>query len=293
MNIENKESFCRLCPRDCQSPRTREHPGFCGSDEGFSDLRVTSLMPHYGEERPLSGHRGSGTIFFTGCSLRCCFCQNYDISHEHRGVRLSQEQLADKMEALLKTGVHNLNLVTPSHYADRIPNLLRILFETNIWKKRPVPIIWNSSAYETVNSLKHVADIVDIYLVDMKFHDRTLSDDLCGAPNYAEIAYFALEEMFRQQAQAHYDEDGIMQSGIMIRHLVLPGAVEDSFQVLEQISKRVPLDTALSIMGQYHPRSFNPCERRPDMRRFLSHREYHEVLDYAKSLGFSNILKQA
>ena len=144
-----------------------------------------------------------------------------------------------------------------------------------------------------MKSLKNVADIVDIYLVDMKFHDRTLSDDLCGAPNYAEIAYFALEEMFRQQPAIHYDEDGIMQSGIMIRHLVLPGAVKDSFQVLEQISKRVPLDTALSIMGQYHPRSFNPCERRPDMRRFLSHREYHEVLDYAKSLGFSNILKQA
>lgn len=283
---------CYLCPRFCGAARTVEDPGFCGSDEGFYDLRVSSLMPHFGEERFISGYAGSGTIFFTGCSLRCCFCQNYDISHEHTGIRISQEGLVERIERLLGYGVHNLNLVTPSHYADRLPDLFARLAGREVWKSRPVPLIWNSSAYETVDSLLGVADWVDIYLVDMKFFDPGLAGDLTGAPDYADYALAAIKEMHRQQPEPVLDRRGLIQKGVVIRHLVLPGSWRDSIRILDELAGLVALNTPLSLLRQYTPRSSNPCEGHPGLGGRLPGEEYQRVLDHAIKLGYTHILKQ-
>jgi putative pyruvate formate lyase activating enzyme len=283
---------CHLCPRDCGAFRTPEDPGWCGSDEGFSDYRISSIMPHYGEEGCISGQRGSGTVFFSGCSLKCCFCQNYSISHQHQGTRVTSSRLIEKMEELLAYGVHNLNLVTPSHYADRLPDTLRDLRLSKVWLRYPVPVIWNSSAYETVDSLLPLADLVDVYLVDMKFHDPDLADDLAAAPDYPTVAYSALGEMIRQQPQPVFDDRGLIRQGLVIRHLVLPGQVEDSFEILNQLAKMVPRDTPLSLMSQYRPRPGQSCGGRLEMNRRLHGDEYSLVLQKARALGFEKILSQ-
>ena len=283
---------CRLCPRDCGAPRTPAHPGWCGSDEGFSDYRVSSLMPHHGEERCISGYAGSGTIFFSGCSLKCCFCQNYSISHDHQGVRMTSTRLLEKIEKLLDYGVHNLNLVTPSHYADRLPDTIRTLRDTKTWQRRPVPVIWNSSAYETVESLRPLADVVDVYLVDMKFHDPELADGLAAASDYPTVAYAAIHEMLRQQPHPVFDEGGLILRGLVVRHLILPGQTGDSFQILEELAQFIPAGTPLSLMKQYRPQPGGHCAKETEMNRRLFADEYRQVIDFAKGLGFTHILGQ-
>jgi putative pyruvate formate lyase activating enzyme len=249
-------------------------------------------MAHHWEEPFISGTRGSGAVFFTGCSLGCCFCQNQPISQEHQGDRLTPDQLLSQIAALLQAGVHNLNLVTPSHYADRMPAMIAALRQTEVWKCRPVPVIWNSSAYETVASLRRLAGTVDIYLPDMKFSDSRLSCDLAGVPDYAEIARSAILEMLRQQPVVTCGSDGLMTRGVVIRHLVLPGHWRDSCQILVELASLVPLETPLSIMSQYTPRALRPCDGHPELQRRLTTWEYRKVLDCALDLGFRNLLGQ-
>jgi putative pyruvate formate lyase activating enzyme len=249
-------------------------------------------MAHHWEEPFISGTRGSGAVFFTGCSLGCCFCQNQPISREHQGDRLTPDQLLSQIATLLQAGVHNLNLVTPSHYADRIPDMIAALRQTEVWKRLPVPVIWNSSAYETVASLRRLAGTVDIYLPDMKFSDSGLSCDLAGAPDYAEIARSAILEMLHQQPVAVYGSDGLLTRGIVIRHLVLPGHWRDSCQILAELASLVPLETPLSIMSQYTPQALRPCDGHPELQRRLTTWEYRKVLDCALDLGFRNLLGQ-
>ncbi len=284
--------ICHLCPRGCGAPRTPDQPGWCGSDEGFSDYRVYSLMPHFGEERCISGYRGSGTIFFTGCSLKCCFCQNYTISHGHQGQRITSEELVRKMEKLLDFGVHNLNLVTPSHYADRLPGTIESLRRTVTWQRWPVPVIWNSSAYETGDSLDSLADTGDVYLADMKFHDSQLAQDLAGAPDYADLALLAIREMVRQQPRPVFDSRGLILRGLVIRHLILPDHCQDSLRILEELASFVPLDMPLSLMKQYTPQPGSPCGHRAEMNRRRLPGEYQQVVDFADRLGFTHILRQ-
>lgn len=267
-------------------------PGFCGADEGFEDYRISSFMAHHGEEAMISGFAGSGTIFFTGCALKCCFCQNFEISHGGRGQRMTPDQVLVRIEALLKSGVHNLNLVTPSHYADRLPALFDRLRQGEVWASRPVPLIWNSSAYETVASLSHVRDMVDVYLVDMKFLDPDLAFDLTGARDYANLALLTLEEMIRQQPRPIFDPQGLIRKGLVIRHLVLPGHSDDSIRILDRLAAFIPKETPLSIMSQYRPRSLWACQKRPELQSFLSREEYGRVLSRARHLGFSRILSQ-
>ena len=290
--MDQEKQVCLLCPRACGAPRTPEEPGWCGADEGFQDVRLSSLMPHHGEENFISGYAGSGTIFFTGCSLKCCFCQNFELSHEGRGRRLSPPLFLEKIESLLKWGVHNLNLVTPSHYADRLPQIFDQLRQRAIWRARPVPLIWNSSAYESLDSLRHVAPMVDVYLADMKFFDPLLSQDLAEAPDYADLALQALEEMQRQQPRPRFDSRGLIRQGLVIRHLVLPGHSQDSIRILDQLADFIALDTPLSLMSQYRPRSGQLCPKRPDLQRRLTLAENLEVVPPARALGFSRILTQ-
>lgn len=290
--MKTEDQVCLLCPRACAASRTPGDPGWCGADEGFQDYRLSSLMPHHGEESFISGYAGSGTIFFTGCSLKCCFCQNYEISHEGQGRRLSPQALLEKIESLLERGVHNLNLVTPSHYADRLPQLFERLKRRAIWQSRPVPLIWNSSAYESLDSLRHIAPMVDVYLADMKFFDPLLSQDLAAAPDYAQLALQALEEMQGQQPRPLFDSRGLIRRGLVIRHLILPGHSQDSIRILDQLADFIALDTPLSLMRQYRPRSAQACPKRPVLQRRLTREEYQEVLSHARVLGFSHILTQ-
>lgn len=294
MDIEasGNDLMCLLCPRQCGAPRTPDLPGWCGSDEGLNDYRVASMMPHPGEETCISGTRGSGTVFFSGCSLKCCFCQNDELSHGHRGRKLTADQLIEGMIRLLALGVHNLNLVTPSHYADRLPDTLFRLRQTEAWKINPVPVIWNSSAYETPESLMPLADTISVYLADMKFFDPNLADDLAAAPDYADIALAAIREMCRQQPQAAFDHQGLIRQGVVIRHLVLPGHVSDSMRILRELARIVPSDCPLSLMKQYRPQTGQPCGRHPEMNRRLHESEYGRVIEAAKTLGFTTILTQ-
>ncbi|MDW7656681.1 MAG: radical SAM protein [Bacillota bacterium] len=288
----SRAAGCGLCPRACGAPRTPDQPGWCGSDEGFSDFRVARLMDHHWEEPFISGVKGSGTVFFTGCALGCCFCQNQPISRGHQGDRLTPDQLLHMVVSLLQTGVHNLNLVTPSHYADRIPAFIAALRQTDAWKHRPVPIIWNSSAYETVASLRQLAGTIDIYLPDMKFFDVALSRDLAKAPDYAEIARAAILEMLRQQPAAAFGSDGLLTRGVVIRHLVLPGHWRDSCRILAELASLVPGETPLSIMCQYTPQAQLSCDGHPELQRRLTTWEYRKVLDCALDLGFNNLFVQ-
>ena len=249
-------------------------------------------MVHHWEEPFISGSRGSGAVFFTGCSLGCCFCQNHPISRGHNGDRLTPGQLLFCIERLLQTGVHNLNFVTPGHYADRLPALLAALRQTDTWKSRPVPVIWNSSAYETAESLRPLDGVVAIYLPDMKFIDNTLAGALAAAPDYAATALAAIREMLRQQPEAVFDSAGILQRGVVIRHLVLPGHWRDSCRVLTELASFVPPDTPLSIMSQYTAQASGACAENPELNRRLTAWEYSQVLDCALTLGFTRMQGQ-
>ncbi|NLA95785.1 MAG: hypothetical protein GX838_02960 [Clostridiaceae bacterium] len=199
-------------------------------------------------------------------------------------------RLLEKIEKLLDCGVHNLNLVTPSHYADRLPDTIRTLRDTITWQRRPVPVIWNSSAYETVESLRPLADVVNVYLADMKFHDPELAAGLASAPDYPTVAYTAIREMLRQQPRPVFDEGGLILRGLVIRHLILPGQTGDSFQVMEELAQFIPAGTPLSLMKQYRPQPGGHCAKETEMNRRLFADEYRQVIDFAKGLGFTHIL---
>ncbi len=286
----NAPDGCMLCPRRCGARRTPEDPGWCGSDEGFEDVRVASWMPHFGEEALLSGRRGSGTVFFSGCSLGCCFCQNHTISLAGQGKRMSTQELVEAVMALHLTGVHNLNLVTPSHYADRLHRFFSLLHLTRRWQHQPLPVIWNSSAYETVSSLRALHAYLDVYLVDMKFLDSQLADDCTQAPDYPDVSFQALAEMIRQQPRPMINSQGLIQKGVIIRHLVLPGCWQDSCHLIDRLTQIVPRDTPLHIMDQYTPRLGNPCPRQPQLQRRLSHSDYQRVFQHAVRAGFTQLI---
>jgi putative pyruvate formate lyase activating enzyme len=274
--------------------RLPEQPGCCGADEGDADYRVARLMVHAWEEPYISGTRGSGAIFFSGCALGCSFCQNRPISQAHLGERLTAEALLRQAVALLEQGVHNLNLVTPSHYADRLPVWLDQLRKQAVVSERPVPIIWNSSAYESAAALRGLTGRVDVYLPDFKFSGQDLAADLAGAPDYPAVAAAALTEMLRQQPTAVFDRTGLLCRGVAVRHLVLPGHWRDSCQVLERLAAILPLETPLAIMSQYTPQPDDPAARagHPELCRRVTTWEMRQVSDHALTLGFCRLLSQ-
>lgn len=286
---------CLLCPRRCGAARTLEDPGRCGSAETLQSgrFRVASLMLHHWEEPWISGTRGSGTVFFSGCGLGCCFCQNGEISHRLAGETLSPGELAGEILKLQTMGAHNINLVTPGHYADRIPQLFRILREDSRWQQNPLPVIWNSSGYETVESIDSLAGFVDIWLPDFKFADPALAAGLADAPDYFEIAGQAILAMHRLQPGLVFDQAGIMQRGLVIRHLVLPGHWRDSCRLLDYLAANLPLDVPISLMCQYTPQTGSGQPQGfPELSRRLTTYEYKKVLDHALDLGFTRILGQ-
>lgn len=246
--------------------------------------KIARVGLHHFEEPCLSGERGSGTIFFSGCNLRCLFCQNYEISHGGKGLEVSESELVDCMLYLQDIGAHNINLVTPSNYTN--------LLQSTLEKAKQIvklPIVWNSSGYETVANLKKMDGLVDVYLPDFKYSDDDLAWEYSHAKGYREVALAALEEMRRQQPNDVFDNDGMMQKGVIVRHLVLPGQIENTVDALRDIAS-VDKSLYVSLMGQYFPT--DNVKNHPTLSRRLTAREYDEAIDSFFSAGLHNGFSQ-
>ena len=273
---------CRLCPRRCHVNRLEGKRGFCHAPG--ATLVVASFHPHFGEERPLVGNGGSGTIFLSHCNLRCVFCQNWEISQRGLGSERNIDELAEMMLLLQKIGCHNINLVTPTHYSAHILKALDIAAETGL----RLPIVYNTSGFERLEILKLLDGIVDIYLPDFKYWDSDMSAKYSSeADSYPEMAREAILEMHRQVGVAKPANDGIMQRGLMIRHLVMPNNTSGSEQIMEWIAENLPKDTYVNIMVQYNPvyKAFDY----PKISRRLTSEEYTKVVERAKEVGLTNL----
>ena len=277
-------SLCNLCPRRCAVDRENGELGYCGQT---SEIRICRAAPHFFEEPPISGTRGSGTVFFAGCSLGCVFCQNGSIS---RGVEagdiVSPEALADIFLDLEQRGVHNINLVTPTHFSDGVRRALEISRP-----KLKIPIVYNTSGYERAEILRTFDGLVDIYLPDFKYATAETAKKYSAAPDYPEAVKSALKEMFRQTGAFEYSEDGILKKGLVVRHLVLPGNRQESISVLEELSKLLPVkEILLSLMSQYTP-EFALDSPYPELHRRITTFEYNSVLSRALELGFDGFMQ--
>ena len=271
---------CRLCPRECNVDRTN-HLGYCRSPK---DILLARAALHRFEEPVISGTGGSGTIFFCGCNLGCVYCQNSAISHgdlRNTAARaVSKDELAKIMLRLKNEGAHNINLVTPTHYSDAIAEVL-----LNIKEKLGIPVIYNCGGYESVESLRRLKGLIDIYMPDFKYFSPELSAKYSAAPDYCLRAVDAITEMYDQVEDAETDDKGIMKKGLLIRHLVLPGGRKDSVKILKIISQTLPIDKIfISIMRQYTP-DFTPDEFK-ELKRRLTSFEYDFVLSEAEKMGF-------
>ncbi len=272
--------ICMLCPRMCKAERIGEKGnGYC--DMGETAV-VSRIAPHMWEEPCLSGTKGCGTVFFGGCALGCVYCQNHDISHEKQGKLMTDEELAERIAALEKTGVHNISFVTGTHF---VPNVLRAM---QIHRPK-VPVVWNTGGYEKVETIKALEGTVDIYLPDLKHVSPRLGKVLCNAPDYFDYATKAILEMQRQTGEPQYDENGLMKRGTIVRHLVLPGCTGDSMKVLDWIAENMLPKTPVSIMRQYTPMPF--CTVRGLDRR-VTDEEYERVVSHALDLHLNALTQE-
>lgn len=272
---------CTLCPRQCRVSRLLGESGFCRIG---ARARIASYGPHYGEESPLVGQHGSGTIFFGGCNLGCCFCQNFEISQgDAVGEEVSAAELAAIMLELQNTGCHNINLVTPSHVVPQILAALIPALEAGLH----IPLVYNCSGYESLDTLALLDGVVDIYLPDAKFWQPATAARYTGAADYPQRMREALIEMQRQVGSLVVDAEGCAQSGLMIRHLLMPGLLEETKAILRFIAQHLPLDTFLNIMAQYHP-----CGRAAEFDELcgaISPGDYQVALDSAHQQGLNRL----
>ncbi len=272
--------ICTVCPRNCGINRA-ENRGRCAVGE---KIKVARAAPHFWEEPCISGTNGSGTVFFSGCNLGCVFCQNYDVSHNAFGKEVSEDGLKRIFDALIEKGVHNLNLVTPTHF---VPTIAKVLREYN----SPVPVVYNSSGYEKAETLKMLEGLVDIYLPDLKYFDPAPAEKYSGAGDYFEFASKAVLEMHRQVGSLETDENGIARKGMIIRHMVLPGNISQAVKVFEWVAENLPIDTFISVMRQYTP--YGKAVDMPPINRKLSAREYKIVKEKILDIGFENCYFQS
>lgn len=270
---------CNICPRSCNVERSKEK-GYCGMGE---EIYIARAAKHFWEEPPISGTNGSGTVFFSGCNLGCVYCQNYEISHEAKGQRVSAERLGEIFGELASDGAHNINLVNPTHYALEIKRVLEA-------RKPDVPVVYNSSGYEKVSTLKSLEGLVDIYLPDIKYISPERSGKYSDAEDYFDFAIKAVAEMKRQCPEDVFDEDGIMKKGVIIRHLILPGNTNQSLKILESIKENFGTDTIVSLMSQYTP--YGKIDNFTELQRRITDREYEKVVSAAEDMGFTNLFIQ-
>ena len=270
--------LCNQCPRKCNIDREATS-GFCRTAEQFTVARIAK---HAWEEPPISGSNGSGTVFFSGCNLRCVFCQNRDISRGGKGRKMTEAELSDAILALAESGVHNINLVTPSHYTHQLAHLLE-----SLKPQLKIPIVWNSSGYESVESLRALDGLVDVYLPDVKYFSPTLSQRYSAAPDYFAVAADALAEMLRQTGAPRWNADGtLLLGGTVVRHLVLPSERRDSLALLDALCERFGTDAfLLSLMCQYTP-DFALDTPFKNLHRRVTTFEYDSVRCHAADLGF-------
>lgn len=281
---------CRLCPRRCNVPRDGPagedaQLGLCGMGR---ELRIARAALHFWEEPPISGTRGSGAVFFTGCGLRCRFCQNYEISRgEKPGRAVTPGELSGIFFSLIEQGAHNINLVSPSHF---VPGIREALLR----QKLPVPVVYNSSGYERPETLRALEGLADIYLPDFKYMDKRLAEGLSGAEDYPEAAAAAIGEMVRQVGEPVYDKDGMMVRGVLIRHLILPGHTKNSIAVLKAVAQAFP-GIPVSLMAQYTPwgqaKEEGGIPGYPELSRGVTRREMEKVEDALFELGLDGFVQ--
>lgn len=270
--------ICTICPRHCSADR-KSNFGFCSSPDSFKLARAAL---HYWEEPCISGESGSGAVFFSGCNLRCVYCQNFEISHNNKGMEISDEKLIEIFENLISQGANNINLVNPTHYTIQLARVL------NKWKS-PVPVVYNTSGYDSVEGLKLLDGLVDIYLTDFKYIRPEKALRYSKAKDYPEIARLALGEMKRQQGEDVFDNRGMMQKGVIIRHLILPSNTNSAIEILDYLNDTYN-QPYISLMAQY-----TPCTELCDYEeidRTITQREYDKVVNYALSLDNPNIFVQ-
>lgn len=274
---------CSLCPRMCGTDRAAGQKGFCG---GGNLVRVARAALHYWEEPCISGESGSGTVFFSGCTMRCVFCQNKEISRSEVGKEITIERLAEIYLELAAKGANNINLVTPMHYAPQITAALDIARKNGL----TLPIVWNTGGWERRESIAAVRDYADIWLSDFKYFESSLGESLSKAPNYFSVAAAALDQMVKQTCEPVFDENDMMRRGVIVRHLMLPGHLDDTKNVLRLLYKNYGDSIWISIMNQYTPMCSDP--RFPELSRTVSDEEYNEAIDFACELGIENAFVQ-
>jgi putative pyruvate formate lyase activating enzyme len=273
---------CSVCPRSCGVNRLAGDAGKCRTP---CEAMVSSYGPHFGEEASLVGRYGSGTIFFTNCNLRCLFCQNYSISQLGEGQKVSKEELAYIMLSLQAKGCHNINLVSPTHVVPQILEALELAVESGLH----LPLVYNSGGYDSVETLRILDGIVDIYMPDMKYNDEETARELSGIENYPEVNKAAIKEMHRQIGDLEINEESVAQRGLLVRHLVLPHGLAGTKGIVNFLSKEISRNTYVNIMAQYHP-----CHKAlqiPSLGRRILSAEFHEALSLAQEAGLRRLDK--
>jgi putative pyruvate formate lyase activating enzyme len=267
---------CSLCPRLCGVDRTAGERGRCNTG---NDAVVCSYHPHFGEEAPLVGSHGSGTIFFTHCSLACTFCQNYEISHLGEGHPIADAQLATIMLELQENGCHNINFVTPTHVVPQLLSAIKIAAKNGL----EIPLVYNTGAYDNLETLQLLDGIIDIYMPDFKFWSAALAAEACDAPDYPEIARGAVTEMHRQVGDLVVDKAGLARRGVILRHLVLPAKLAGTREIMAFVAQRVSEETYVNIMPQYRP--CGRARKTKGLGRSITAAEYREAMEDAKAAG--------
>ena len=271
-------AHCTLCPRQCKVHRDNDEKGFCG---GGKDLRISSVFAHFGEESCLVGRLGSGTIFFTYCNLKCVFCQNYEISHQGLGNIVTKEKLATHMIRLQRLGCHNINLVTPTHFVPQILESLLLAIKQGL----DIPLVYNCGGYESEDMIDILDGVVDIYMPDVKFSSSEISRQFCGVVDY----FFNLKRVLKKMHQQVGDleiKDGIAQKGLLIRHLVLPGGLAGTGEIMEFIAQEISPQTYINIMSQYRP--CGEAYRFAQINHYITQQEYTEAIRIARSFGLTH-----
>lgn len=275
---------CTLCPRECHVDRSNGKTGYCGES---STIRIARTSLHQWEEPCITGEYGSGTIFFSGCGLKCIFCQNYNIADSSVGKEFTEEELADAMLRLQENHASNINLVTASHYAKTLVSVIGMAKERGL----TIPIVYNTSAYEKPETLRRLEGLIDIYLPDCKFYDSKVAQAYAKAPDYFAVAKETIAEMVRQTGEPVFDEKtGNMKKGVIVRHLVLPGHTQDSVKIIDYLYHAYRDRIYLSIMNQYTP--IRNWKEYPNLNRRLTRREYEKVINHALSIGVENAFIQ-
>jgi putative pyruvate formate lyase activating enzyme len=271
---------CDLCPRDCRVNRMKGETGFC---ETGRRAKVASYNAHFGEEAPLVGQHGSGTIFISSCNLLCDFCQNYEISHQKEGREVEPKQMAEMMVHLAERGCHNINFVTPSHVVPQILEALACAVEMGL----KLPLVYNTGGYDKPETLKILDGIFDIYMPDFKFWEEKWSDRYCGAPDYKDVVIGAVKEMHRQVGDLVMDEHGVAFRGLLVRHLVMPGDVSGTEKIMEVLAKEISDNTYVNVMDQYRP--CGQAHKDAFVNRRLRSEEFRRAMDAAIKAGLKRL----